>query len=589
MPKHPLDERKDLVKDLKDKRNEIKTALKDMDLDDLIIQKITDILKNIRTNNASEKEYQIIKKILEKPNQQYLKRILIGNLDFNIGYGPISRLVEKVRLIEDNLKKEYLSTKDYKKKINIGIKIAKNYMGVGYWKHANQMFENLIKAEFFDEASPLEKVKVFRDNAICLTKEYPNNYEDGIKYMKRAIEVIENQKYDMEQLYPTEVIDLYSSLAGIHKRAKKHNLAVKWYRRAMKIDPVNTYPLLNVLIYELRNQSYNEVIKKRLSQLEEARRLNKKKLSDIEQNIDSLAWILYDLGTIYFLNNQICESINYYLLAIIYSQNFWTIKTTINTLELLPNMPHYLPDKSHVIILLLLALAFYMKRNSLHKKEEFKDVLSKLKDYNLTESEERILYHPTLVISGGTTTFEVPNYYANLKQNLISALDDFQGCIIFGSYQYSLNDLILHLYEKLHSQISFYEKNLLAKEKINFWNLTSIYQYWFDILTSNIDPNHIKFLAISGGFYSSLEFKIAIALGAKVGIFKDSGGEEVKLIKEQPLWREHIKDDSQKTRVRLYKTIINNDHDIKKFIKSEFLKEYVCELILGILIQIIFS
>ena len=46
---------------------------------------------------------------------------------------------------------------------------------------------------------------------------------------------------------------------------------------------------------------------------------------------------------------------------------------------------------------------------------------------------------------------------------------------------------------------------------------------WVDILSSGIDPADVKLLGINGGKIAAFEFRLALTLGAKVGIIRDSG------------------------------------------------------------------
>jgi hypothetical protein len=48
-------------------------------------------------------------------------------------------------------------------------------------------------------------------------------------------------------------------------------------------------------------------------------------------------------------------------------------------------------------------------------------------------------------------------------------------------------------------------------------------QYWADLLASGVRPEQVKLLGINGGAIAAAEYRIALALGARVGVIEDSG------------------------------------------------------------------
>jgi hypothetical protein len=60
-------------------------------------------------------------------------------------------------------------------------------------------------------------------------------------------------------------------------------------------------------------------------------------------------------------------------------------------------------------------------------------------------------------------------------------------------------------------------------------------QYWTDILASGIAPEEVRLIGIGGGALSAFEYKLALALGAKVGILRDSGRAADEMLRD-PDW-----------------------------------------------------
>jgi hypothetical protein len=61
-------------------------------------------------------------------------------------------------------------------------------------------------------------------------------------------------------------------------------------------------------------------------------------------------------------------------------------------------------------------------------------------------------------------------------------------------------------------------------------------QYWCDLIASGLLPSQVKVLGIDGGRISASEYKIALALGASVGLLEGSG-REAKKLRHNRQWR----------------------------------------------------
>ena len=60
---------------------------------------------------------------------------------------------------------------------------------------------------------------------------------------------------------------------------------------------------------------------------------------------------------------------------------------------------------------------------------------------------------------------------------------------------------------------------------------------WADIMSSGVDPADVRVLAINGGEIAAAEYRIALALGATVGVLEESGREAARLWTDEE-WRE---------------------------------------------------
>ena len=60
-------------------------------------------------------------------------------------------------------------------------------------------------------------------------------------------------------------------------------------------------------------------------------------------------------------------------------------------------------------------------------------------------------------------------------------------------------------------------------------------QYWADVVASGVSPADVWLLAIGGGNISAAEYRMALALGARVGAIQGSGGSASALLQD-PWW-----------------------------------------------------
>ena len=62
-------------------------------------------------------------------------------------------------------------------------------------------------------------------------------------------------------------------------------------------------------------------------------------------------------------------------------------------------------------------------------------------------------------------------------------------------------------------------------------------QAWADVVASGIEPGEVRLLALGGGRIARCELRVALALGATVGVVRDTGGEADVLLAD-PQWND---------------------------------------------------
>ncbi|TFF92875.1 MAG: hypothetical protein EU544_06720 [Promethearchaeota archaeon] len=504
------------------------------------LQSISNSIKRLPENDVAR-----ILSILEQIEQKELELDNFINKKKNISagyetYNSCEEMIEKLERLDDSFR-----TAQDEKRIDIGMQAAKIAIGINNWRKAINILGELRKDDLWERLSSKKKALISKNLGIALTKRHRKQYEQyetGRSFLEEAIEL------------DPEDADAVASLGGTWKSIDD-DLAYKYYKDSLKIDPANPYPLVNVLIYEIRKKNDLQLINKRKKTIRDA--IQKRK-EQAEQFID-IPWSYYDLGTLHLLLGDEENCVNYYLMAIKLSPDAWMIKTTYDTLNLLNNLPETLLNFKLIKSILLLGIGFHIKRNEPEDISIFGLVVEGLKDLGF-EVRDQNLKSPLLIITGGIKYFE--EKVRDLETNFIKALKDFKGMVSSGFLKYGIRDFIETITNALHL-----EKNspyLLSK--------LDIIQFWFDVLNSDLSIVDIKLIGINGGRMSSLEYRMAIAFGIQVGIIKKSG-RMASEFPNDPLWKEIVVNPQNQIPFRLYKLVENSQESIEDFMHSKFFKQ----------------
>ena len=129
---------------------------------------------------------------------------------------------------------------------------------------------------------------------------------------------------------------------------------------------------------------------------------------------------------------------------------------------------------------------------------------------------------------------------------ILEAFRGFKGTIVSGGTTSGVSGLIgdvQQTYSNTIQTVGYVPKGKaesIDKRYTEIWftdgnnfSPTELLQYWIDILASDIRVSDVKFLGINGGRISALEYKIALAFGASVGIIQNSGMEADRLLSDR--------------------------------------------------------
>lgn len=238
------------------------------------------------------------------------------------------------------------------------------------------------------------------------------------------------------------------------------------------------------------------------------------------------------LGKLHLLLDNPYLSLKYYIKVIETSNHSWILESCLKSLEMLKKSKKELRGYDSIYRTLLLGLQgkFHLNIN----KEIKQDIV--------------LVNKPVVIVAGGTDK-SVEASISDYEQLLINAFKDFQGTIISGGTTSGISGLVGRVQES-NTELSTigYLPSLIGSDSHPDEHYKSMkfssgdgfsplepLKYWMDLLHSDINPSDVKLLGINGGRISAVEYRLALALGATVGIVKDSGREADEIVKD-PDW-----------------------------------------------------
>lgn len=356
-------------------------------------------------------------------------------------------------------------------------------------------------------------------------------YRQGLRFIERALE-----------LRPNDVA-IICALAGTYRDvddAKAETL----YRLAFTLDPTNPYPLSYYLDYVARG-GYHTVTKEYLRPLLKQAYTKSRELADV--NLD-LPWSFFNMGKFALFMGEPYDALQKYIKGCQSSASSWPVMQALRSLKALRGFGQDLPGQGWIEK--FLSLYIFVKFG-----EE-----TQWDDYTSERNGRPELKEPVVIVSGGTDK-SVAADVATYQQCLKTAFRDFTGTIVSGGTLSGICGIVGHCQK--HYGDSFTSIGYLPARwrteaggpdasELNFTKPDRRYTqlrksqgtdfspvepllFWEDLITAGIPPANVKLIGTNGGRISAIEFRMALALGARVGIVKDSGRSASDLLAD-PDW-----------------------------------------------------
>lgn len=329
---------------------------------------------------------------------------------------------------------------------------------------------------------------------------------------------------------PSRDVDAIATLAGTWKGVDEDQ-ARELYGRAFEVDPTNPYPLGCYLESEIAHErSAAPLVMLKPTILEAIKRCRTQ--ADVGMN---MPWAFYDSGKFELLLGNANASLAAYAKAIRVTNAAFMIETSLGSLDRLSAIAHALPGLELGRRFLRLGSA------SKFPAEQTAAEIMKAASAGLEP-----IQGPVVVVAGGCDA-EVEKHMQEYRALLLEAFRGFRGTIISGGTAAGISGLVGDVQQANPDSIralGYVPKLMPADVTLDsryaeirktdgtdFTVLESL-QYWADLLASGVKLSDVKVIGINGGSIAAAEYRIAMALGADVGIVEGSGREAGKLLQD---------------------------------------------------------
>lgn len=405
-----------------------------------------------------------------------------------------------------------------------------------------------------------EQVLMLLGKALCeKNRENPRgqNYKKGQRYLQEICLMREGN------------IDALTCLADTY-RGIDNQKARDLYHQAFQLDTSNPFHLENYLDLEISLSGDSSVITSLKPVINRAMQRCRDQV-EVGVNIPE---VLYTTGKFHLLLGEPFPAFEAYARAVQLSPSPHITNSALSSLEHLESISDKLPGYDWVQRFLQVALAVHLPK----KYEETKQYLEAVKDNQSSSSKEEVkelkkavsdwskkakealstvkklslvnnkpIKAPVIILAGGCDS-SIEKEMQSYQDMLITAFRDFKGTIISGGSKQGISGLAGKLGEEYKSRITTigYLPRLIPTtaskderydlinetEGTDFTPLEPL-QNWIDLVVSGINPQTVKVLGINGGKIAAAEYRMALALGAAVGLIADSGREVTRIMQDE--------------------------------------------------------
>jgi len=328
---------------------------------------------------------------------------------------------------------------------------------------------------------------------------------------------------------PNRDVDALASLAGTWKGVddgRAHML----YRRCLDLDPSDPYALGNVLEFEIATSGDLSVLADLRDQVVQASRRCRSQ-ADAGSN---LPWAFFDRGKFALLLGQPSQAMRSYAKAVHLTTADHMLVTSIASLDRLQ------ADGADI-----LGLSWARQLMTLARVVRFRSPAS-LGELGPVRPIAGVNEHTQVVMLAGGTDPAFDRWLADHDSSLADGFANFQGVLISGGTGQGVAGLTASLKasgERI-TALGYLPGRLpedanidrrydeLRESSGSGFSIAESLQAWGDLIASRSGPSTVKLLGLNGGEIAAAEYRVALALGATVGIVIGSGREADDLLED---------------------------------------------------------
>ncbi|MGD2174714.1 MAG: hypothetical protein PVJ27_04865, partial [Candidatus Brocadiaceae bacterium] len=372
---------------------------------------------------------------------------------------------------------------------------------------------------------------VLRDLGIALCKSHRDEpdgaeYRQGQEYLEAAVQQTDGDA------------DAIASLAGTWKGIDDEK-ARALYGRAFRLDPYNPYPLGNYLEYQIVHQDDVSAV----TLMEPTIRRGLQRCRDQAEVGMNIPWAFYDMGKFQLLLGNSQASLAAHAKAVELSTAPFMIATSLDSMEMLTVVADQLPGYEWVERLLVLGCA--AKFGSEPALQRVRRMATP--DVPPTDG-------PVVILTGSCDR-SVEEQVRQLSRLIVDAFSGFRGTVVSGGTTAGVSGLAGELQatypDAIHTvgyvpgvmpegvQEDARYSEIRRTGGTDFSPLEAL-QGWTDLIASGIRPARVKILGIGGGSIAAAEYRMGLALGARVAVVGGSGREAGKILVDED-WKSSTK------------------------------------------------
>ncbi len=321
--------------------------------------------------------------------------------------------------------------------------------------------------------------------------------------------------------------DAAAALAGTWKGIDDGR-ARQLYVQAHDMDPSHPYALGNLLEYEIAASGDLTRVERRTAAIGAAAA----RCAEQGEAGENLPWAWFDLGKFRLLLGEPLDALTAYATAIGRSVAGFQIATSRASLERLGTSAGEIEGLEDARRLLTLGEAVRFGSEDARAIQD------------LATPGAWPLAPPVVILAGGSSA-AVDEQVRGYADVILSAMKGWDGSVISGGTRQGVSALAGDLGGTGARVVGYLPGSVpdsvavdddprryseLRRSDGNTFGPREPLRYWADVLASGISPASVRMIALAGGAISAFEYRLALALGARVGVIRGSGDAATDLL-----------------------------------------------------------